>query len=207
MNHGRTMMHTGQPGTLVSTTGGVAMPETSAPDPALLLRDFVNTREPQTDAESLSSPDALRDWFRSRDLVEGHARFSEEDLLAVRAIREGLRQVLLMHSAEQPDPALLDHLDRELGRVPVRLSLGDGDPRLRAVGDTPLEDAVAALVDAVRSATENGSWSRLKVCARGPCRWAFYDESRNQARRWGSMAGCGNHVKMQRAYAARRGNH
>jgi predicted RNA-binding Zn ribbon-like protein len=42
------------------------------------------------------------------------------------------------------------------------------------------------------------------VCDRDTCRWAFYDASRNQARRWCSMAGCGNHIKMHRAYAARK---
>ncbi|MFI2651942.1 CGNR zinc finger domain-containing protein [Micromonospora fulviviridis] len=43
------------------------------------------------------------------------------------------------------------------------------------------------------------------MCDRDTCRWAYYDASRNQARRWCSMAGCGNHVKMRRAYAVRRG--
>ncbi|WP_198671650.1 CGNR zinc finger domain-containing protein [Desertihabitans aurantiacus] len=36
------------------------------------------------------------------------------------------------------------------------------------------------------------------MCARDSCRWAFDDASRNQVRRWCSMAGCGNHIKMQR---------
>ena len=45
-------------------------------------------------------------------------------------------------------------------------------------------------------------WTRLKVCARDSCRWAFYDTSRNRSGRWCSMAGCGNIVKMRRAYRA-----
>lgn len=58
---------------------------------------------------------------------------------------------------------------------------------------------------AIRQAAEDGTWTRLKVCARDTCRWAYYDSSRNQARRWCSMAGCGTYIKMKRAYAVRTG--
>ncbi|WP_454085637.1 CGNR zinc finger domain-containing protein [Georgenia sp. Marseille-Q6866] len=61
-----------------------------------------------------------------------------------------------------------------------------------------------SIIVAIRCSAQDGTWTRLKVCARDTCRWAFYDASRNQARRWCSMAGCGNHVKMKRAYAARK---
>ncbi|WP_372495190.1 CGNR zinc finger domain-containing protein [Micromonospora phytophila] len=67
----------------------------------------------------------------------------------------------------------------------------------------PLHRALAGLVDAIRQSAEEGSRPRLKVCARDTCRWAYYDASRNQARRWCSMAGCGNYIKMRRAYPAR----
>lgn len=62
---------------------------------------------------------------------------------------------------------------------------------------------MARLLDAVRQAGEDRTWPRLTVCELATCRWAFYDASRNQARRWCSMARCGNHVTMRRAYAAR----
>jgi predicted RNA-binding Zn ribbon-like protein len=75
---------------------------------------------------------------------------------------------------------------------------------LAPVRAAAFDRAMAALVDAIRACGQDSTWSRLKVCARDSCRWAFYDESRNQARRWCSMAGCGNHIKMRRAYAARK---
>ena len=68
----------------------------------------------------------------------------------------------------------------------------------------PVGQALGQLLDAVRQTSQDGTWPRLKVCARDTCRWAFYDASRNQVRRWCSMAGCGNHVKMKRAYATRK---
>ena len=46
----------------------------------------------------------------------------------------------------------------------------------------------------------------VKECpGAGDCGWLFYDTSRNGARRWCSMEGCGSGVKMRRHYARQRG--
>ncbi|MFC0032747.1 CGNR zinc finger domain-containing protein [Micromonospora chaiyaphumensis] len=169
-----------------------------------LVRDFVNTFEPQVDEESLATPDALRDWFTERGVLPAGARLGPADLAAARTVREGLRAVLLGHAGHPADPDALRRLDDALAAVPVRLTLADGGPRLVAAGTRPLDVALAALVDAIRRCAQDQVWTRLKVCDRDTCRWAYYDASRNQARRWCSMAGCGNYVKMRRAYAVRR---
>jgi predicted RNA-binding Zn ribbon-like protein len=176
----------------------------AVPAAAGLVRDFVNTFEPQVDEESLTTPDRLRDWFVERGLLPPDARLGPADLALAVTIREGLRAVLLGHAGHHADPTALDRLDRALARVPVRLAFADDGYRLAPIGDTALDRALAQLVDAIRRCGEEHTWTRLKVCARDTCRWAFYDASRNQARRWCSMAGCGNHVKMRRAYAARK---
>ncbi|UNX55692.1 CGNR zinc finger domain-containing protein [Georgenia sp. TF02-10] len=180
------------------------MTEPAVPPGALLVRDFVNTREPQTGGEELTTPEALRDWFAARGLADPDAPVDDRDLADALAVREGLRQALLVHAGHDADPQALADLDRRLAAVPLRLSLADGSARLRPTRPRVLDLAVAAVADAVLAAAEDGSWPRLKVCARDTCRWAFYDGSRNQARRWCSMAGCGNYVKMQRVAAARR---
>jgi len=41
-------------------------------------------------------------------------------------------------------------------------------------------------------------WERLKLCDSDPCRWAFYDRSKNQSSRWCKMASCGNREKARR---------
>ncbi|MFC7550015.1 CGNR zinc finger domain-containing protein [Plantactinospora sp. GCM10030261] len=179
--------------------------DTTVPGAARLVRDFVNTYEPQEDAESLTSPDQLRAWFARRHLLPAGARLRPADLATARTVREGLRAVLLDHAGHTGDPAALDALDRALTDVPVRLTFADGGPRLATAGGPHLAAALAGIVDAIRQCGEDGSWRRLKVCARDTCRWAYYDASRNQARRWCSMAGCGNYVKMRRAYATRTG--
>ncbi|MEV0156730.1 CGNR zinc finger domain-containing protein [Micromonospora sp. NPDC050686] len=173
------------------------------PPPARLLRDFVNSYEPQVDEESLTSPDRLRDWFAARRLLPAGARLAPSDLSRALTVREGLRAVLLGHAGHAVDPGDLARLDAALAEVPLRLAFDADGPRLAVNGGGPLDAALAGLADAIRRCGEDGSWPRLKVCARDTCRWAYYDASRNQARRWCSMAGCGNYVKMRRAYAAR----
>nr|WP_269449824.1 CGNR zinc finger domain-containing protein [Auraticoccus cholistanensis] len=168
------------------------------------MRDFVNTYEPQLDEESLTTSAALRDWLVEQRLVPVEARVTDDDLDAARAVREGLREVLLGHAGHDTDPDSLGRLRTVLADFPVRVHLDADGYRLVGARSDAVGRAVGELLDAVRRATEDGTWPRLKVCARDSCRWAFYDASRNQVRRWCSMAGCGNAVKMRRAYAARR---
>jgi predicted RNA-binding Zn ribbon-like protein len=175
------------------------------PAAARLVRDFVNTYEPQVDEESLTSADALAGWFAERGLLRPGVELRPADLASAVAVREGLRAVLLGHAGHPADPAAGQRLDRVLAAVPVRLSLATGGPRLVPAGDRPVDAALAGLVEAIRQCAEEQVWARLKVCDRDTCRWAYYDASRNHARRWCSMAGCGNYVKMRRAYATRRG--
>jgi predicted RNA-binding Zn ribbon-like protein len=148
---------------------------------AELVRDFVNTYEPQTGEERLRS-------FLPEDC-------GPDDLARAAAIREGLRAVLIDHTAPvDPDFS------------PVRLSFEGGTPHFVACEDSAFDRAMAAVADAIRQCSADGTWPRLKVCARDSCRWAYYDESRNHARRWCSMAGCGTHVKNKRAYSRRIGD-
>jgi predicted RNA-binding Zn ribbon-like protein len=177
--------------------------DAAVPAAVRLVRDFVNTREPQVDEETLTAPDRLRDWLAERDLIPADARLRPADLTLALTIREGLRAVLLGHAGHAAHPGALETLNDVLGKVPVRLTFTDDGYRLAATRGTALDHALAQLLDAVRQSGEDRTWTRLKVCDRATCRWAFYDASRNQARRWCSMAGCGNHIKMRRAYAAR----
>jgi predicted RNA-binding Zn ribbon-like protein len=134
----------------------------------------------------------------------GHA-FTASDLAAAVALREGLRAVLRTHAGHEAPADARSALDDVLARLPLRASFDDsGDLRLAPAEDGAFAGFAAGLLDTVRLAAEDGSWDRLKVCARDSCRWAFYDTSRNRSGRWCSMAGCGNQVKMQRAHARRR---
>jgi len=175
------------------------------PPTARLLRDFVNTAEPQTGGEELRSPGGLATWAADHGLLPAGTRLRPADVADAVAVREGLRAVLHAHAGHEPPAAPLDALDAVLARVAVRAAFdAGGDLRLGAATDDAVGVLVAGLLEAVRAAGEDGSWGRLKVCAKDSCRWAFYDTSRNRSGRWCSMSGCGNQVKMQRAHARRR---
>ena len=178
--------------------------EEQGPPQIRLIRDFVNTYEPQVDGESLPSTEALADWLVQQQLVPAGAMISDGDLATTLVVREGLRNVLLGHAGHDPDPERMDAMRVALVDLPVRLDFDVGGYRLVSMRTDPAGQALAQLLDAVRQTTQDGTWPRLKVCARDTCRWAFYDASRNQVRRWCSMAGCGNYVKMKRAYASRK---
>jgi predicted RNA-binding Zn ribbon-like protein len=163
------------------------------------VRDFVNTYEPQVGQESLTTPEQLRDWLAERRLLPPGARLRMADLATAVTVREGLREVLRAHAGHAVDPAALEALNAALTGVrPAFTATG-----YELTGGSAFDRALAALLNAVRQSAEEGTWTRLKVCERDTCRWAFYDDSRNRVRRWCSMAGCGNHVKMRRAYTAR----
>jgi predicted RNA-binding Zn ribbon-like protein len=166
-----------------------------------LVRDFVNTSEPQVGAEELTTPEQLREWLAQRQLLPAGARLRPADLATAVTVREGLRAVLRTHAGHPADPAALTALNQAL--APVRPVFTADGYHLTAAGGPAFDRALAGLIDAVRQAAEDGTWTRLKVCERDTCRWAFYDDSRNRVRRWCSMAGCGNHVKMRRAYTVR----
>jgi predicted RNA-binding Zn ribbon-like protein len=175
------------------------------PDAARLVRDFVNTVEYQVDDERLNDETALRDWLIDRELLKSEASVSPADLAFATRLREGLRAVLQVHAGHAADPAVIRGLDEALGELPVRGGFdASGAFRLAPASPDPVRAALGRLLDAVRLASEDDTWSRLKVCARDSCRWAYYDHSRNRSSRWCTMAGCGNAMKMQqRAQRAR----
>lgn len=59
----------------------------------------------------------------------------------------------------------------------------------------------ATALSALRLASGNQA-DRMKIC--GNCGWLFLDRSKNRSRFWCDMAVCGNRVKANRHYTARR---
>jgi len=95
-------------------------------------------------------------------------------------------------------PVDLATLNQAAGASRLRMRFGSGGrPRLEpevsgAVG------AIGRLVATLYSAMQAADWERLKLCSSDPCRWAFYDRSRNHSSRWCAMASCGNREKARR---------
>ena len=173
------------------------------PRPVRVVRDFVNTAEPELGTDQLVLPTAAECLQRLGLMVHG-TRVVAGDLPLLVGVREGLREVLLGHGGHDVRAPALGELDELLRRIPLTIRLSGDQASVHAVEDQPAHHVIATVVSAVLAARPE-DWVRLKVCARDSCRWAFYDTSRNRSGRWCSMAGCGNIVKMRRAYRTRKG--
>jgi len=164
------------------------------PPAAHLVIDFVNTVEWQVDDETWNSPSALASWLEVRT-GRAHGRLTDEDLRYARRMREGFREVLLLHAGHEPLGDAIDELNIALARLPLHLRFSaDGRPHLASERQSFLEPILTA-VDTLRA---DGDWPRVKACSRDSCRWAYWDSSRNRSSRWCSMQGCGNYIKMRR---------
>jgi hypothetical protein len=129
--------------------------------PVALVRDFVNTAEPQLGTDRLV-PETATTCLHDLGLLAGDRQVAAADLPLLVGVREGLRQVLLDHADHQTQATMLSDLDRLLGQVPVTIGLVDGTPRLSAVADRPAHRVIAAVLSAVIIAPSD-EWSRLPV--------------------------------------------
>ena len=63
---------------------------------------------------------------------------------------------------------------------------------------------LAEIADSTAELLTQYNWRRVKVCRNDGCRWAFYDETRGNNRRWCNDLTCGNRDKVRRFRARRK---
>ncbi|MFF5075950.1 CGNR zinc finger domain-containing protein [Actinoplanes sp. NPDC000266] len=148
--------------------------------------DLLNTRWTDDDGahDLLERPDGLDIWLSSNGLT---APATAETLDALLATREALE-----------DPVRgRDLLNETLGHGRFRRRLGADGPETVIETDTPgWRAAWQAAEHYLRLLEEHPA--RLRKCANPECRLRFYDVSKAGARRWCSMATCGNRAKYAR---------
>jgi predicted RNA-binding Zn ribbon-like protein len=172
-----------------------------APEPLELVQRFVNSAELDEDREELSTPEALRTWFAGARLMAPDEPVTEGDLRRAIDVREGLRALLLCNNGGELDRLAVERLKRAASRAGLRVGFVEGAPSLEPDA-TGVDGALARLL-AVVATTDEPTWRRLKACRHEPCRWAFYDRSKNRSGKWCTMDVCGN-LEKARAYRARR---
>ncbi|HET9852559.1 MAG TPA: CGNR zinc finger domain-containing protein [Candidatus Limnocylindrales bacterium] len=177
--------------------------------------DFLNTLHPghsRTDEqhqrdEHLASPRDAAMWFLEQDLVHPEAGLliSDTDLARIRRVRSALREVVdavVEGRTPEADAVHLVNATLEMRR-PTRLELDGSALRIgHRHADTPVDDALALIAEAIIEELATGRPERLRVCANDRCRWAFFDSSPTGRRRWCDMRSCGNQAKAAR-YRAR----
>ncbi|GAB7190692.1 CGNR zinc finger domain-containing protein [Kineococcus sp. NUM-3379] len=142
----------------------------------------------------LDDPSATAEWLTSWELAVPEADLAE----AVETLRR-TRAALGAHVAAPEDPAAAAAVSAVLGTGRLRLRLGTGGPLRQAEAPPaalPAWEAARRYLDLLQERP-----GRIRRCANDECVLHFVDTSPRGARRWCSMAGCGNRLKARRHHA------
>jgi predicted RNA-binding Zn ribbon-like protein len=172
----------------------------AAPGDLELVRDFVNTLDILPGTEKFDDPAGLAHWLADHRLVPSSPSLTNEDLARARRLREALRAFLLANASLPLDPGAAAKFDDAAGPTRLRARADEGWLELLPADEDGLGHAIGRLVSIAFAAQQDGTWSRLKVCAE--CHWALYDHTKNYSAAWcGSQ--CGARVRSRR-YRQRR---
>ena len=176
----------------------------AAPGDLELVRDFVNTLDILPGTEGFEGPAGLALWLADHRLVALLPVLTDKDLAHAKKLREALRAFLLANAGLPLDPGAAAAFDDAAGHARLRARADEeGWLELLPADEDGLGHAIGRLVSIVFAAQQDGTWSRLKVCAE--CRWALYDHTKNHSAAWcGSQ--CGARVRSRRYRQRRHGS-
>jgi predicted RNA-binding Zn ribbon-like protein len=172
-----------------------------APPSLELVQAFVNTVDREHGPDLFDAIAGLRRWLTVRRMA---VSVGKAELDRARAVREGIRSLLLVNNGHDPEPGALESLDRALAGAEVAIRFPGARPQLQPAR-SGFDGFVARLAADIVNAAAEGSWSRLKACPGHNCQWAFYDRSKNRNASWCSMKICGGRAKAAAYYRRQRG--
>jgi len=163
-----------------------------------LVQEFVNTIDLQDGPDELADSGTLKAWLVARRLLDEADAVGDADYRHAIALREAMRGVIGANSGLPAYPLDLATLNEAAAASKLRMRFGaDGRPRLEPEA-RGVVGAMGRLVATLYVAMQEDDWTRLKLCGRQACRWAFFDRSKNHSSRWCTMASCGNREKARR---------
>lgn len=179
--------------------------------------DFVNTRFVLGDAlvDRLEGYPDLVDWLKEASLLEsGKAEAAarswngREALEEARKLRESLHDAAgaLARNASFP-AATVRLLNALLAAAPGTYQLTPSEGGLQLGYGSAPKNALQLLEPLARSTAQflsSADLRRVRKCSNEHCVLYFYDGTKNQARRWCSMAQCGNRMKAAAHYQRRK---
>lgn len=174
-----------------------------APGELALVQALVNTLDLEANTDDVGDPVVLKAWLVRFGLLGGSAAVAERDWQMMMALRESLRQALMLNNGETLGEPVLDRLNHVVSQFQITVAFRSDGRADITQSSTGIAGAAGQLLVIVAQAIMDGSWTRLKVCSSSSCRWAFYDSSKNQSGRWCTMSVCGSRLKA-RQYRKRR---
>ena len=142
----------------------------------------------------LAEPDDLARWFVAAGLAKERPKVTTAVLQRARELREAIYRLAIARTRKKPFPeadrALLNR--RAAGATPA--------PHLDRNGSCSTTGSASELLSLIaRAAVElfgSAIGDRIRRCGGTGCALLFVDTSRAGARKWCSMAGCGNNAKV-----------
>jgi predicted RNA-binding Zn ribbon-like protein len=165
--------------------------------------DLINTARETRGHEALPDVATLRSFVHEHN-VSGVGELDEDDVRAVRAVRERFARVFAAATSAEA-AALLNAMVAAAGTTP-RLTDHDGHAwhlHYFAPGASVADHLAADGGMALAFLLVAGERERLRRCEAPDCRRAFVDLSRNRSRRYCDSRTCGNRLHVA-AYRARR---
>jgi predicted RNA-binding Zn ribbon-like protein len=176
-----------------------------APPGLALVQAFLNTTDREAGIDALIDLDGLGAWLDDHGFPATSGSLREGDRRRLVTFREALRSVIAGRDHGAVDQAALVTVNDAASEAALTVRLdGQGVAALEPAV-TGLDALVAQVLGDIAAAGRDGTWSRLKVCPRLPCGWAFYDASKNRSGRWCAMSICGGRTKSARARSRRAG--
>jgi len=197
-----------------SRAGAVAL---IAGDLALNFANSESGRGFPSRQDHLQAPEHVADWLEHAGALDAaataklRARLAADPAFAETLLGEGRRLRDDVHAVAaaiahrtNPPPAPLDDLAALHARWLAAAKLApDGERRgwRWRVDDAPLASALGPIALAAVALVTQRDPTRVKECGGVACGWLFYDETKNNRRRWCEMEVCGNRAKQRRRAA------
>ncbi|MFE9391407.1 CGNR zinc finger domain-containing protein [Streptomyces sp. NPDC006784] len=164
--------------------------------------ELLNTMADGETPDTLVSVADLR-AYAERNNVSGVGALSEDDVHAVRAVRERFAEVFAAED-NRTAAGLLNALVAEAGTTPQLTDHDDYDWHVHyfAPGASVAQHLAADCGMALAFVLVAGERDRLRRCSAPDCRRVFVDLSRNRSRRYCDSRTCGNRLHVA-AYRAR----
>jgi predicted RNA-binding Zn ribbon-like protein len=174
-----------------------------------LCLDFTNTvnQRPTPKRDLLDTLQGLQAWTAAAGLST-HAPLTSTDLARARVLREDIYTIFAAVVDGQPRPReplerLLTAYARALPHATwFGLAAPPGNPSLHWQSDRAFANLAGPITDSALTLLRQGTLDRVRACP--SCRWLFLDTSRNNKRRWCSMATCGSRSKSAMYFAKTR---
>jgi predicted RNA-binding Zn ribbon-like protein len=168
--------------------------------------DFVNTRRERwrRDVECLLSVEEVVTWLVRAGLLAQPMRAPASVLAEARELREaidaGARAAVAHTAPDRGAVALINDWLTLAGSRPALVAGAGGAPVLseRVRAESPRRALGMVAYDAARMLGLPSERARVRICGSDTCSARFYDRSPAGARRWCTMARCGNQAKARR---------